>query len=662
MALFDWLIVVIVIVILVAFGVYTKRYTRSVAGFLSAERCAGRYLLTSAELMAAVSASLFVASFQQFYRGGFPIMWWGYWLGPISLVTALSGWVVYRFRETRALTLAQFFEMRYSRKFRLFTGFLICISGLLNYGIHPAITARLLIYFCGLPTSFSLVGFEVSTFPVVMFIMLSIALTLTFSGGQIVLMVTDFLHSQFTLATVLVVAIFLLCKFDWSNVVAVLKTAPPGQSMLNPFDQARVADFNIWFVAITGFFSFYYVLAWQGNQGYFSAAKNPHEAKMATILARFRYVAMSLIFILVPIIAYVIFHDANYAADAQAINVKIGEVSNKYLQNQMNVPLAFAHVLPVGLLGAVAAVFIGASISTDDTYMHSWGCIFVQDVLLPLRKKPLSQAQHSKWIRISIISVAVFAFIFSMIFPLRDFILMYWYISMSIFTAGAGSVIIGGLYWKRGTTLGAWGALLTGGTLCATGVILRTFWANLPYLSRIATECPLNGMQMTFFAAIASIAVYVTLSLLDKKPPFNLERMLHRGKYAIEGEHVKVVAKIGILRKLTGIDDEFTRGDKIIALASFFWYLFWIVAAVVGSVLALIYKISDDAWGAWWYFVIIFMLVVSIIVACCLFIGGVRDMKQLFSKLRTAKHDSVDDGTVVGHHNLADEKFGITDD
>ena len=41
---------------------------------------------------------------------------------PIILFVAISGWVIYRFRETRALTLAQFFEVRYSKKFRLFMG------------------------------------------------------------------------------------------------------------------------------------------------------------------------------------------------------------------------------------------------------------------------------------------------------------------------------------------------------------------------------------------------------------------------------------------------------------------------------------------------------------------------------------------------------------
>lgn len=58
---------------------------------------------------------------------------------PVGIIVALSGFVTYRFRQTRAMTLAQFFELRYSRKFRLFAGMLGFFAGIMNFGIIPAV-------------------------------------------------------------------------------------------------------------------------------------------------------------------------------------------------------------------------------------------------------------------------------------------------------------------------------------------------------------------------------------------------------------------------------------------------------------------------------------------------------------------------------------------
>ena len=120
----DWTIVAGMVTFITIAAWFTKRYTKSVSDFLAANRCAGRYMLGTAEGMAMVGAISFVAFFELYHKIGFVGIWWQYMWAPVGLIITLTGWVIYRFRQTRALTMAQFFEIRYSKRFRIFAGIL----------------------------------------------------------------------------------------------------------------------------------------------------------------------------------------------------------------------------------------------------------------------------------------------------------------------------------------------------------------------------------------------------------------------------------------------------------------------------------------------------------------------------------------------------------
>ena len=137
MSIADWVIVIAAVVLLTWFSLRAAKYMRGVADFLSANRSAGRYLLSMASMITGMGAITIVGGFEMHYNAGFPTAWWGWMLGPVFLIMTLTGWVGYRFRETRCLTLAQFFEVRYSRRFRIFSGSVIWFCGILNFAIFP---------------------------------------------------------------------------------------------------------------------------------------------------------------------------------------------------------------------------------------------------------------------------------------------------------------------------------------------------------------------------------------------------------------------------------------------------------------------------------------------------------------------------------------------
>ncbi len=645
-AFFDWMVLAGLLGCLAFIAIKTRRYSRSVSDFLSGNRSAGRYLLTMSEGLTGLGLVGTVANFEKFYHAGFAASWWGNMLAPVGLVIALSGWVIYRFRETRALTMAQFFEMRYSRNFRVFAGVLAWVSGILNYGIFPSIVARFLIYFCGLPAHFSVWGLSVSTFPIVMFVMLSFAVTMALCGGMITVMITDFFQAQFINIVFVVVMVVLFWKFSWPTITETLRSASPGQSLMNPFSQSGISDFNVFFFLILAFKLFYNCLGWQGTQGFNCSAKSPHEAKMARVLAEWRNGVTYLIIMLMPICAYVLLHGHLYSGEATAVQQSLAGIGDPQLRGQVLVPVSLVTILPVGVAGLFLAAMVAAAIGNDTTYLHSWGSIFIQDVILPFRKKPIETTSHLLILRCSIAGVAVFAFVFSLIFPLRDYIYMYFLITGAVYLGGSGAVIIGGLYWKRGTTAGAWAALVTGGALAAGGAVLRAVWPGIQTLRQFAPEFPVNGAWMALFASLVAIVVYVTVSLLTCRSEFNMDRLLNRGRFAIPGEHLRAAPVLQRWMKRLGISEEFTRGDRVIYFAQIGWTLFWFMTFSIGTIVALVRPIPDGIWEKWWLTTIVISATVGVGSIVWFLWGGLRDLREMLSKLNREIIDAADDGTV----------------
>ncbi len=640
----DWLIVAAVLAVMFVGVAISQRHMRSVADFLAANRTVGRYVLSISMSLAWLGAISIIGNFEMNFVAGFSLAWWGFTMGLVILVVTLSGWVIYRFRQTRALTLAEFLERRYSRHFRIFAGLVAWLSGIVNFGIFPAVGARFFIYFCGLPHSFSVLGLEIATFPVTMIALLGLALYFVFSGGQVAVIVTDFIQGVFVnFSFIALVLYLLLVVVKWDQIAAALATAPTDASLINPFKTSHVKDFNFWYflIGVIGFI--HGTMSWQGTQAYNSCAKSAHEAKMGAALSNWRNVPQNLMMMIVPIIGFTILRHADFQHIADNVNNILASVSSETLQNQLRIPIVLTQILPKGLMGAFTAVMLAAFITTHDTYLHSWGSIFVQDVFIPLRGRPLSKRAHLLALRLSIVGVAVFIFCFSLLFQQNQHINLFFAVTGAIFAGGAGTIIIGGLYWKYGTTPAAWSAMITGSSIAVGGVILH----------QIYDDFPINGQMFWGLAIFGSVLVFVLVSLLGRRQVHDLDKLLNRGRYARAGETVTAndVPVRGwrlISRKLLGMGKEFTRGDKLIYIGTTAHMLFWLLIFIVGTVYNLTHEVDDDAWMKFWQFFVYWHVVVAVLVMVWFSIGGFRDVREMLHRLRTMQRDDDDDGTVAG--------------
>ena len=120
----DLFVMGVPLVVVFAVAIVMRRYLRSVADFLAASRCAGRYVIcvSAAEIGAGVMGM--IGGWEIFQETGFSLGIWGGFTGFVWFMFTLNGVMTFRFRETRCLTFHQFFELRYSKSLRVIATFL----------------------------------------------------------------------------------------------------------------------------------------------------------------------------------------------------------------------------------------------------------------------------------------------------------------------------------------------------------------------------------------------------------------------------------------------------------------------------------------------------------------------------------------------------------
>jgi Na+/proline symporter len=358
------------------------------------------------------------------------------------------------------------------------------------------------------------------------------------------------------------------------------------------------------------------------------------------------------------------------------------------LFHQMTLGRSMRELLPTGLFGLFCLLMILAMISTDDTRIYSATITLTQDVIMPLRKKPLTPKQHIWALRLVAIGIGVFFFFGSFFMAQLDYINLFATLMCTMWMGGCGPVMIFGLYSRFGTTAGAFTSVITGMVMTVIGIIIKRNWADVvyPWLLEVKlvepvgkflsaasaplnpyvvwemdpVKFPINSYEFSFITMLITLFLYCAVSFLTLKEPFNLERMLHRGIYNLSGENKEELSWSlrNLFSKLIGITKEYTAGDKFIAWLIFGYSVvfgFFIVFAAVAA-----WNMFSPWPLAWWgyYSLVVYLLVPGIMAGIATFwlsIGGVIDLRRLFRDLAKREVNDLDDGRVEGHVSLADK-------
>lgn len=751
----SWCIVILPLTAIIAFAFFASRYVRGVVDYLVAGRVAGRYVISVGDLSAAIGVITLVAIVEEQYQCGMALSFWSGLLIPLSMLISLTGYCTYRFRETRALSLGQFLEIRYSRRFRIFAAGLRTLSEMLCNAIGPAVAARFFIYFLGFPHEINLFGIAIPTFAFVMGIVIVLALAIIWPGGQVSLMVTDCLQGLMSYPIFVIFTVYLLTKFSFVNEIApVMMDRASGESFLNPMDLAELRDFNLFALVVTIFSSVLNRASWIGNDSS-ASGRTPHEQKMAGILGTWRSGFSWLMCVIIAMAVITFMNHARFAEPAhetrialleKVVNEAVGDdgkrdllktnlieipvqkhiigidppLSRKSnldtvyldnihdslghdasgnaqfqkvrtLYNQMMLPMMLRQMFPPFLMGLFCLLMVMLMLTTDDGRIFNASSTIIQDVVMPLRKQPLTKEQHFRYLRLCTLGVCLFFFFVSLFMSQLDYINMFSTIMTSIWLGGAGPIMIFGLYSRFGTTAGAWASLAFGSGISIGGIILQRNWANLfyPWLDRLGwvdgfdwflqtisepfnpyivwvmdpVKFPVNSKEIYFLAMVSGLSAYIIISKLTCKKPFNLDRMLHRGKYSIDSEHPAPSLKSvwswkNIYAKLIGITPEYTTGDKIITWSVLGYSLGvqFFLAFIAVLIWNAVSPFPKEYW-IWYFFIktIILGLVIGSISTVWFMIGGFIDIRRLFRDLAARVDNPLDDGRVEDNMSLADK-------
>jgi len=396
---------------------------------------------------------------------------------------------------------------------------------------------------------------------------------------------------------------------------------------------------------------------------------------MGGVLSLWRNRSQEVFMTMVPILVFTVMHHPDWRAFAAGIGDQLAGIENEAVRGQMRAPLVLAALLPKGLMGAFAALMLGAFVSTHNTYLHSWSSIFIQDVVMPFRRTPLSPRAHLALLRAGVVGVAVFIFLFSLLYKQSQAILLFFALTGAIFAGWSGAVVIGGLYTRWGTTTAAWATGITGVTLTVTGFVLEqaqrswrdagvAFWGILDFLgpertagwaTYVSEHLP-NGQQLWGWAMWLSLLVYVGVSLFEqwrRRRPFDLDRLLHRGRWELAGEVERGGGVTGRGWRALGITSEFGLRDKILYVLTWSWNIVWVLIFTAGTVFFLTRRVDDGDWSRWdgdwlrfWETKIWIEVGVSVVVVGWFTWGGIRDVRALLRALATRPADEADDGFV----------------
>lgn len=453
----DWIIVVGYLVFSVAIGMIGRKYIGSVSDYLVAGRELGVYVGVATLAATEIGTITFMYNAELGYRYGFAAFVAALISGVVMIIIGRTGFVISRFRALKLMTVPEYFEVRYSRGLRLFTGTLVALGGILNMGVFLKIEGEFLTVISGIDAKYLVT---------IMTVILLLELVYTVVGGMVSIVITDFVQFVLLSNATLLISIYAVYHAGWHNIVSKV-VGTMGEAGFNPIANPKFGlTFIIWQTLL--WFSIH--TCWQTTAMRMFSTKDPETSKLVMTWTGFIFLGRGMLPMLWGIAAL-----AMLGTGAIRGGVPLPVLHGHVLEPIDAMPAMLGSILGPGIKGVVVAGMLAATMSVNSSYLLGWSSVISQDVIMParqmLRKAPLSSRKQILVNRVANLFVGLFLMFWGLYYTPPGAVYLYLNVTGTIFLAGAFVCVTGGLYWKRANVRGGYLAMLLG----AVGVIVPFF-------------------------------------------------------------------------------------------------------------------------------------------------------------------------------------------
>jgi SSS family solute:Na+ symporter len=455
MTRFNWLldgsIVGLYLLATMTAGLMVRKYVAKVEHFLVAGREMDVYLGVAS--LAATEFGIVTCMYtaQNGYEKGFAGATPGILMALAMLVVGVTGFCIKPLRDSGVITIPELIDKKFGPRIRWAAGVVIVLGGLLNMGVFLRTGGQFLVLVTGL---------NVGYLEIMMTALLVGVAVYTILGGMLSVLVTDFLQFIVMSIGLIAVTILIFMNVGWEKMVGTVESQY-GAGGFNPFINPTMG----WeYVLFNAFLNTAAVLTWQTTIARVLSAKDTETGRKVYTRTSFFFVCRFLIPGLWGIAALATLGPVPDTLEAM--------------------PRYLGAAVPAGLMGILIAAMLAADMSTDSSYMLTWGSVIYNDILAPFRKTPWSEKKGLFWNRSIIAIIGVFLLLYGLWYPLKGDLWTYLGVTGTIYLASISVLLIACCYWKRANSWGAAASIIVSALIPITYLVLE----QLPSTSQIAKD------------------------------------------------------------------------------------------------------------------------------------------------------------------------------